>query len=99
MAVNFLAPMQTGSEVNPVFCLTGIGTFPGVNRPGSDFDRSPQFSAKVKGRVELYVYSLSGPSCPVQDILYHVQPVLSGTGVAFFTATALYREAEGVLAV
>jgi hypothetical protein len=37
--------------------------FPGVKRPGRGFDHpTPQYSADVKERVELYLYSPSGPS-------------------------------------
>jgi len=39
----------------------GTGSFPGVNLPGRGVDHPPQSSAKVKGRVEPYLYS-SGPS-------------------------------------
>jgi len=39
--------------------------FPGVKRPGRDVDHPPSSSAEVKERVELYVYSPSGPSWPV----------------------------------
>jgi len=78
--VIFPAPAQTRSRANPVFCSTGTETFPGINQPGSDFAHSPPFSAEVKGKVELYIYSPFGPSWPVQDIIYHVQPNLSGLG-------------------
>ena len=37
----------------------GTGSFPGVKRPGRCFDHLP---AEVEGRVELYLYSPSGPS-------------------------------------
>ena len=36
--------------------------FPGVKRPGRGVDHPPPSSAEVNGRVELYLYSLSGPS-------------------------------------
>jgi hypothetical protein len=39
-------------------------SFPGVRRPGRGFDHPPS-SAEVKERVELYLYSPSGPSWPV----------------------------------
>jgi hypothetical protein len=38
---------------------------PGVKRPGSGADHPPSSSARVKERVELYLYSPSGPSWPV----------------------------------
>jgi len=43
----------------------GTGSFPGVKRPGRGVDHPPQSSAEVKERVELYLYSTSGPSWPV----------------------------------
>jgi len=43
----------------------GTGTFPGVKRPGRGVDHPPPSSAEVKGKVELYLYSTSGPWWPV----------------------------------
>jgi hypothetical protein len=37
-------------------------SFTGVNRPGRGVDHPPSSSARVKERVELYLYSPSGPS-------------------------------------
>jgi len=42
----------------------GTGPFLGVKWPGHG-DHPPPTSAKVKERVELYLYSHSGPSRPV----------------------------------
>ena len=39
--------------------------FQGVKRPGRGVDHPPPSSAEVKERVELYLYSPSGPSWPV----------------------------------
>jgi hypothetical protein len=39
-------------------------SFPEVKRPGRGVDHPPTSSAEVKERVELYLYSLSGPSWP-----------------------------------
>jgi hypothetical protein len=41
------------------------GLFPGVKRSGPGVDHPPPSSAWVKERVELYLYSPSGPSWPV----------------------------------
>ena len=41
--------------------------FPGVNPPERGVDLPPPTSAKVKERVELYLYSPSGPSWPVVE--------------------------------
>jgi len=43
----------------------GVGSFPGLKRPGRGVDHPPPSSAEVKERVELYLYSPSGPSWPV----------------------------------
>jgi hypothetical protein len=40
-------------------------SFPGVKRPGRGVDHPPLSSARVKERVELYLYSPSGSSWPV----------------------------------
>jgi hypothetical protein len=44
---------------------TFIFTFPGVKRPGRDIDHPTPYSAEVKERAELYLYSPYGPSWPV----------------------------------
>ena len=33
----------------------GTGSFPAVKRPGRDVDHPPPSSAKVKGKVNLYI--------------------------------------------
>ena len=43
----------------------GTGSFPEVKLPGRCVDHPPPPSAEVKERVELYLYSTSGPSWPV----------------------------------
>jgi len=43
----------------------GYRVFPGVKWTGRDVDHSLPSSAEVKKRVELYIYSTSGPSWPV----------------------------------
>jgi hypothetical protein len=50
----------------------GTGSFPGVKRPGHGIDHPRPSYAKVKERIELYLYSPYGPyglyrsSVPVQ---------------------------------
>jgi hypothetical protein len=41
------------------------GLFPGVNRPGRGVGNSLPFSAEVKEKLKLYVYSPCGPSWTV----------------------------------
>jgi len=45
-------------------------SFPGLKRPGSGIDHPPPSSAKVKERVELYLFSPSGPLWPVLGWTY-----------------------------
>ena len=57
-------------EINLISSLAmlytmGTWSFPGEKRPGRVVDQPPARSAEVKERVELYLYSPSGPSRPV----------------------------------
>jgi len=61
----FSAPVQTVPGVHPASYAMGTGSFPGIMRPGRGVDHPPSSSTEVKGKVELYLYSPSGPSCPV----------------------------------
>ena len=52
-------PVQADPEAHPASCTMGTGSFPGAKvRPGREADPSPPYSAEVKNRVELYLYSL-----------------------------------------
>jgi hypothetical protein len=61
----FSAPVQTGPGAYPASYTMGTGSFPGVKRPKRGVDHPPPSNAEVKERVELYLYSPSGPSWPV----------------------------------
>ena len=61
----FFAPVQTGPEAHPASYTMVTEFFPGVKRPGRGVDHPNSFSAEVKERVELYLYSPSWPSEPV----------------------------------
>jgi hypothetical protein len=66
MATRFSASVQTGPGAHPASYTTGTGSFPGVNWSGRGMDHPHTTpSAEVKERVELYLYSPSGPSWPV----------------------------------
>jgi len=43
----------------------GNGSFTGIKRPERSVDHPTPSSAQIKERVELYLYSPSGPSWPV----------------------------------
>jgi hypothetical protein len=51
-------------------------SFPGVKPPGRGVNYPFPFSAEVKERVELYLYSPSGPSWPVrgQTLPFNILP-------------------------
>jgi hypothetical protein len=61
----FSAPVQTGPGAHPASYTMGTGCFPGVKRPGRGVDHPHPPSAEIKERVELYLFSPSGPSWPV----------------------------------
>ena len=62
---DFPHPVQTGPGAHPASYTMGNGSFPGLKRPGRGVDHPPTSNAEVKERVELYLYSPSGPSCSV----------------------------------
>jgi len=57
----FSAPIQTDPGAHPASYTMGTGSFPGVKRSGRGVDHPPPYSAEVKERVKLYLYSPSGP--------------------------------------
>ena len=59
-------PHLSRSAVGPIQPpIQWLRVFPGVKRPGRGVDFPPTSSAKVKERVELYLYSTFGPSWPL----------------------------------
>jgi len=65
VGARFSAPVQTNPGAHPASFTMGTGSLLGVKRLGFDVDHPPPSSAGVKERVELYLFSLSGPSWPV----------------------------------
>jgi hypothetical protein len=65
VGARYSASVQTGPRVHPAFYTRGTGSYPGVTRPGRAVDHPPTSNAEVKERVELYLYSPTGPSWPV----------------------------------
>jgi len=58
----FYAPAHTGPGAHPASYTMGTGSFPGVNWPGLGVYHPPTSRAQAKERVELYFYSMTGPS-------------------------------------
>ena len=70
------APIETGPEAHPASYTMGTGSFLGVTQLECGVDHPLLSSAKVKERVELCLYSPSGPSWPVRGwtLLYSTLP-------------------------
>jgi len=58
LGVRFSALGQTGPGAHPASYKMGTGSLPGVKLPWRGTDQPPPSSAKVKERVELYLYPL-----------------------------------------
>jgi len=65
VGARFSAPVQIGPGAHPASNTMSTEFFPGVKRPAPGVDHPPPSSAEVKERVELYLYSPSGPPWPV----------------------------------
>jgi len=65
VAAKFSTSIQTSPGAYPASYTMGTISFPGVKPPGHGTEHPPPSSAGVKERVELYLYSPSGPSWPV----------------------------------
>jgi hypothetical protein len=65
VAARFSALAQTGPGAHRTPYTMGSWSFTGLKRSGRDVDYPPPSSAEVQERVELYIYSPSGPSWPV----------------------------------
>jgi hypothetical protein len=61
----FSTLVQTDPEAHPASYTMGTMSFPRVERLGRDADHLPPSIAEVKERIEVYLYSPSGPSWPV----------------------------------
>jgi len=65
VGAKFSAPVQMGLGAHPASYTIGNVSFPAVKQPRCGVDHPPPSSAEVRERVQLYLYSLSGPSWPV----------------------------------
>jgi hypothetical protein len=65
--VRFSAPLQSGPAAHPASHTMGTGSYPGSKAAAArrGVDHPTSSSAETKKRVELYIYSLSGPSWSV----------------------------------
>jgi hypothetical protein len=83
VGARFFAAVQTGPGVHPASCTMGTDrvSFPEVKRPGRGVDHPLPSSVRVKERVELYLYSPSGPSWPVPG---RTLPFTFTTGIIIF---------------
>jgi hypothetical protein len=68
----FSAPVQTGPGHDPASYKMVTGSFPGSKAAGAWRWPLTPSSAEVKDRVELYLYSPSGPSWPVIGWTLHL---------------------------
>ena len=86
VAARFSAPIQNSPVAHPASYTIGTGSFPGVKRPRCGVDHRPASSTEVKERVELYLYSPSGPSpvlgwtllflCNLHSSLHYINTVM-----------------------
>jgi len=67
VGARFSKPVQTGPDDHTAYSTMGTGSLSEVKRPGRGRDHTPPSSAEVKEMVKLYLYSPSGPSCPILD--------------------------------
>jgi len=63
--VRFSALDQTDHGAQPASYIMRTGSSLGLKRPGRGVDHPPASGAEDQETVEIYLYSLSGPSCPV----------------------------------
>jgi len=61
VGARFSVPVHASPGAHPASCTMGTGSFPWVKRLGRGADNLTPSSAKVKERVQLYLYCPSGP--------------------------------------
>jgi hypothetical protein len=69
-------PVQTGPGAHPTSCTMGTGSHPRVKCLEHGVDHTPPSVAEIR-RVELHLYSHSGPSWPVLGLNLPLLGVLS----------------------
>jgi hypothetical protein len=61
VGARFSVPVQTSPEAHPASYTKGTGSLLGGKVARAGFDHAPPPSAEAKTKVELYLYSTSGP--------------------------------------
>ena len=85
-----------GSHAAPY--TMGTGSFLGVKRPGRGDDHPPPSSAEVKERVQLRLYSTSGPSWPVIGWIYlYLYLLLVWPDIWRFSSYALPSDSQSIM--
>ena len=87
VVVRFSAPIQTGPGAHQA---SHTHTVYQVSFPGHDINHPPPSSPKVKERVQLYLYSSSGPSWPVIGWTF-TSTLYTSCTVLLFILTARYE--------
>ena len=70
----FSTPIQTGHGAHPASYTMRTMSFLGVKRWGRGINHPPLSRAEVKERVELYLYSATGPSWPLAGQILPLSP-------------------------
>jgi len=71
MEESYPAPTQTGPGVRLTSYTISTVSFPEIKRLGRTVDYPSLSVAELKEKVELYIYSLSGPSWPVLGFTFY----------------------------
>jgi hypothetical protein len=64
VGATFFAQVQTDPKDHPASSTVGTGSVSGLKRPRRGVDHPPTTSAEVKEKVELLLYSPTGPAWP-----------------------------------
>jgi hypothetical protein len=89
--VKFSATVQTGPGAYPATHTTGTESFPVVKWAGRGVDDPHPSNAEVKERVDLYLYSPSGPSWPVLGLTFLFYSTFTATPLMTTCHAPLHR--------
>jgi len=93
VGARFFALVHTGTGAHPATCTMGAGPFPGVKSGRSVRLTYHPFYCRGEERVDLYLYSFSGPYGLYKGALYplftfHVTKIFMVIGDAFSNSIA-----------